>query len=82
MNEIMSIFIQHSVILSFIIGLLPILVIGLITLFIINKLFKRYEQRANNKLMLERENTVLLQKSVNDLNDRLVVIEKILKEVE
>ncbi|EPD53763.1 hypothetical protein HMPREF1210_00586 [Paenisporosarcina sp. HGH0030] len=82
MNEIMSIFIQHSVILSFIIGLLPILVIGLITLFIINKLFKRYEQRANNKLLLERENTVLLQKSVNDLNDRLVVIEKMLKEVE
>lgn len=82
MNEIMSIFIQHSVILSFIIGLLPILVIGLITLFIINKLFKRYEQRANNKLMLERENTVLLQKSVTDLNDRLVVIEKMLKEVE
>ena len=32
--------------------------------------------------MLERENTVLLQKSVNDLNDRLVVIEKMLKEVE
>ena len=67
---------------SLIFYLIPILVVVLIAWLILSKVLKRYELRANEKLILERENTTLLQKRVDDLNERLVGIEKMLKEVE
>ncbi|QBP43175.1 hypothetical protein [Paenisporosarcina antarctica] len=72
----------QSLIFNFFIDLVPLLVVTLIAWLILSKVLKRYELRANEKLMLERENTTLLQKRVDDLNERLVGIEKLLKEVE
>ncbi|MBK3494136.1 hypothetical protein JFL43_04535 [Viridibacillus sp. YIM B01967] len=57
-------------------------IIPIIIIFVTYKAFKRSEKRANEKLQLERENTVLLQKRIDDLNERLNVIEKMLKEVD
>lgn len=51
-------------------------------LYKVYKTFKRNEQRANERLELEKENTVTLQKRIDSLNDRVVVIEKMLREVE
>lgn len=67
---------------SLIFYLIPILVVVLIVWLMLSKVLKRYELRANEKLILERENTILLQKRVDDLNERLIGIEKMLKEVE
>ncbi len=67
---------------SLIFYLIPILVVVLIVWLILSKVLKRYELRANEKLILEREKTTLLQKRVDDLNERLVGIEKMLREVE
>lgn len=61
--------------------LVPIGLVVLIIYFII-KIIKRFDERANEKLMLERENTLAIQKRVDDLNGRLTNIEKMLKEVE
>jgi hypothetical protein len=72
----------QSLIFGFIGDLVPILVVVLIAWLILSKVLKRFELRANERLFLERENTTLLQKRVDDLNERLVGIEKMLKEVE
>ena len=72
----------QSLFFGFIGNLVPILVVVLIAWLILSKVLKRFELRANERLILERENTTLLQKRVDDLNERLVGIEKILKEVE
>lgn len=61
--------------------IVPIALIVLIIYFIL-KTIKGYEKRANEKLMLERENTITLQKRVDELNERLVSVEEMLKEVE
>ena len=81
MNNVTDLLIQ-SLIFNFFIDLIPLLVVTLIAWLILSKVLKRYELRANEKLMLERENTTLLQKRVAYLNERLVGIEKMLKEVE
>ena len=81
MNNVTDLLIQ-SLIFNFFIDLIPILVVILIAWLILSRVLKRYELRANEKLMLERENTTLLQKRVDDLSERLVGIEKMLKEVE
>jgi hypothetical protein len=57
-------------------------IIPAIIIFIIYKIIKRNEKRANERLSLERENTVLLKKQIDDLNERVIVIEKMLREVE
>jgi flagellar biosynthesis/type III secretory pathway M-ring protein FliF/YscJ len=72
----------QSLFFGFLVDLIPILVVVLIAWLILSKVLKRYELRANEKLILERENTTLIQKRVDDLNERLVGIEKTLKEVE
>jgi len=58
------------------------IIIPAIIIFIIYKVIKRSEKRANERLSLERENTVLLKKQIDDLNERVIVIEKMLREVE
>lgn len=61
-----------------------ILILGIPTtlIFFIIKAFKRDKERANERLGLEKENAVMLQKRINELNDRLVVVEEKLKEAE
>lgn len=58
------------------------IIIPAIIIFIIYKVIKRSEKRANERLSLERENTVLFKKQIDDLNERVIVIEKMLREVE
>ena len=61
--------------------LIPFIIVILIVIFAV-KTVKRFEKRADEKLAIERENNSLLQSKVNDLNERIVTIEKMLKEVE
>lgn len=68
-------------ILSLIMLLLPLLVIVAVGYYIV-KTVKGFERRADEKLALERENNEIMQKRIDELNERLVVIEKLLKEVE
>lgn len=48
--------------------------------FIILKIIGRIKKREERRLSIERENKVLLQKRIDDLSDRVVVIEKMLRE--
>lgn len=59
----------------------PIIFVLLVVFYIIRSV-KRFEKRADEKLALDKENTRQLQSKVNILEDRLSVIEKMLKEVE
>lgn len=68
------------------IGIMMMIIIPIVLIVIMISLtvktFKGHEKRANEKLMLERESTLTLQKRVDEQNERLVIIEKMLKEVE
>jgi len=70
------------------VGLLPLIsllapfIILLLIIFFVVKTIKRFEKRSDEKLALEKETTQLLQSKVNGLDERLLVIEKMLKEVE
>lgn len=59
-----------------------ILGFSVITIFVIYKIIIRSETRANERLSLEREHTIRLKKEIADLNERVIVIEKRLREVE
>ena len=59
----------------------PILFL-LIIVFYVVKSIKRFEKRADEKLALDKENTQQLQTKVNVLDERLTIIEKMLKEVD
>jgi flagellar biosynthesis/type III secretory pathway M-ring protein FliF/YscJ len=48
--------------------------------FIIRKIIGRIRKREERRLSIERENKVLLQKRIDDLSDRVIVIEKMLRE--
>lgn len=67
-----------------ILGFLSIvfLIIPIALIYFVGRYFKRMEKRAEEKLQLDKENTTTLQKRVDELNNRLIVIEKLLKEVE
>lgn len=58
------------------------IIIPAIIIFIIYKIIKQSEKRANERIVLDRENTVLVKKQLDDMNERVVVIEKMLREVE
>lgn len=64
------------------INLLLFLAIPIAVIYFLIKYFKRAEKRAEEKLQLEKQTTIQLQKNVDNLNERLIVIEKLLKEVE
>ena len=61
---------------------LGIAVLFIMLIYKIYKSFKHNEKRANERLELEKETTVRLQKRVDELDERVVVIEKMLREVE
>lgn len=56
--------------------------IPFLILFRLFQAYKRSENRAAERLELEKETTVRLQKRVDELDERVVVIEKMLREVE
>ena len=63
---------------QFTVQLIPIIIIALIAWFMISKILKKVEKQHLERLAFEKENT----KQVSELNIRLSVIEKMLKEVE
>lgn len=60
---------------------LPILAIIIAVVFIV-KTVKRFEKRADEKLAIERENSNMLQERLKEMDNRLIDIERLLKEVE
>lgn len=68
----------QSLIFQFALQLIPIVIISLIAWFMISKVLKRIEKQHLERLAFEKENA----KQVSELNVRLSVIEKMLKEVE
>lgn len=69
---------------SSLLGLVSIvfLIIPLAIIYFAIKYMKRMEKRSEEKLLVEKQSTITLQKRVDELNERLVIIENILKEVE
>ncbi|MDW0112990.1 hypothetical protein QT711_07315 [Sporosarcina saromensis] len=60
---------------------LPILAIIIAVVFIV-KTVKRFEKRADERLAIERENSNMLQERLKEMDNRLIDIERLLKEVE
>lgn len=60
---------------------LPILAIIITVVFIV-KTVKRFEKRADERLAIERENSNMLQERLKEMDNRLIDIERLLKEVE
>lgn len=58
------------------------LIIPIAIIYFAIKYMKRMEKRSEEKLLVEKQSTITLQKRVDELNERLVIIEKMLKEVE
>lgn len=58
--------------------LIPIIIISLIVWFMISKILKKVEKQHLERLVFEKENA----KQLYELNTRLSVVEKLLKEVE
>ncbi|MCE4047934.1 MULTISPECIES: hypothetical protein [Bacillaceae] len=71
-----------SMIVNLFLQLIPIIIIGAIAWISLSRIAKRLEQKAEERLMLERENSARINQRLDELNQRLVVIEKMLKEVE
>lgn len=64
--------------------LIPILITIFIIIFVIRTV-KRMERRADERLLLDKENASLQQQqmqAINELKNRLTTIENLLKEVE
>lgn len=60
---------------------LPILAIIIAVVFVV-KTVKRFEKRADERLAIERENSNMLQERLKEMDNRLIDIERLLKEVE
>ncbi|QGG52603.1 hypothetical protein [Lysinibacillus pakistanensis] len=72
----------NSLIMNVLIQLVPIVIIALLAWLILSKIAKRFEKQNEERLALERENSILLNKKFDELNERLVIIEKMLKKVD
>lgn len=62
--------------------MLGFILIPIILVIVIYKAYKRNEKRAEQHLMIEKQQTFTIQQQVDSLNERLIVIEKMLKEVD
>ncbi|MEC2054249.1 hypothetical protein I6J18_00125 (plasmid) [Peribacillus psychrosaccharolyticus] len=58
------------------------LIIGIFIIIFIVLTVKKNGRRADERLKIERENMSVQQKKIDEMNQRLINIEKILKEVE
>ncbi len=71
-----------------IISLLPVMfmlvsiAIPLILVVLFYKVYKKNVMRAEEQLNLEKQQTFILQKQVDELNERVIKIENLLKEVD
>jgi len=72
----------NSLLMSFLTQLVPIVIIALLAWVILSKIAKRFEKHNEERLALEKENSILINKKFDELNERLVIIEKMLKEVD
>jgi hypothetical protein len=63
------------------IPLIPVILILCIFIFGIG-VVRRMERRAEERLKLDKENAALQQQQIQEINNRLTNIEKILKEVD
>ena len=77
MTNTATIFIQ-GLLFQFTAQLIPIAIIALIAWLMISKILKKVEKQQLERLAFEKENA----KQVSELNVRLLVIEKMLKEVD
>lgn len=77
-----NLIILQSLVFNFLMQLVPIIIVAIIAWLILSRITKRFEQKADERLILERENSAMLNKRFDELNQRLMVIEKMLKEVE
>lgn len=68
----------QSLLFQFTIQLVPIIIVALIAWFMISKILKKVEKQHRERLAFEKENA----KQVSELNTRLSIIEKMLKEVD
>ena len=59
---------------------LGFMVIPIIVVVLIYRAYKKNVQRAEERLNIEKQQTFNLQKQVDELNDRVGEIEKLLKE--
>lgn len=59
-------------------GFLAVVIILIVSIY---KTYKKNVKRAEERLNVEKQQTFNLQKQVDELNDRLGKIEKLLKEV-
>ena len=69
---------------SIVIFLLPLVFIVLLLLYV-KRLIQRMEKRSDERLQIDQQNTELQKqqiKTLNDLNERILNVEKILKDVE
>ena len=69
---------------SIVMFLLPIAFIVLLLLYV-KRLIQRMEKRSDERLQIDQQNTELQKqqiKTLNDLNERILNVEKILKDVE
>ncbi|MBT2570745.1 hypothetical protein [Planococcus sp. ISL-110] len=57
-------------------------IIPAIVIFIIYKVVKKSDKKANERLSLECENSEILQNRIDELDDRVVVLEKVLRDGE
>lgn len=58
------------------------LIIAIAIIYFVLRYLKRMEKRSEEKIQLDKKGTITLQNQVDELNKRLIVIEKMLKEVE
>lgn len=77
MTNTTAILIQ-SLLFQFTVQLVPIIIVTLIAWFMISKILKKVEKQHRERLTFEKENA----RQISELNIRLNVIEKILKEVD
>lgn len=69
-------------VLATIIVFILMIVIPVALIAIIVMAYKKRSKRADEHANIDRQQTLLLQKQVNDLTDRLIKIENMLKEVD
>ncbi|WP_066390977.1 hypothetical protein [Neobacillus mesonae] len=66
------------------VAFLPLILLIVLIIFVV-RIVRRTERRAEERLKLDRENSIMLKQqmnAINDLNARLTNIEKMLKEVD
>jgi|GEM_PF-1583285 len=64
------------------ITVLGFIAIPVFLIFFIYKAYKKNTKRAEEKLNIEKQQTFILQKRVDELNERVNKIENLLKEVD